>query len=239
MLRRVLLVCGILASIVYVGVDILAAIRYPDYHSFTSRVISELMASGAPTEGLVDPPFLLYGLLMMAFGAGVWMSGCHWRVHTTGALLFACGAIGLLGPTVFEMNVRGAGGDPAADILHIALTAVLGAVIVASVAFAASIQERRLRLYSLATLLIMIAFSVVTSFEARGLGTGAPTPWVGLAERVNIGAFLLWVVVLAIWLLRVREPLSPASPSPVSARGDAAAERARARPSPQALLGHR
>src|SRR5690349_5570400 len=50
--RKSLLVCGILASLVYVAADVLAAIRYPEYHSFTSRAISELMANGAPTERL-------------------------------------------------------------------------------------------------------------------------------------------------------------------------------------------
>jgi hypothetical protein len=29
-----------------------------------------------------------------------------------------------------------------------------------------------------------------------------PTPWVGVWERINVGAFLLWVVVLATALLR-------------------------------------
>jgi len=61
MLRKSLLVCGMLAWLVYVGVDVLAAIRYPEYHSFTSRAISELMASGAPTERLVDPLFRVHG----------------------------------------------------------------------------------------------------------------------------------------------------------------------------------
>ena len=109
MLRRILLLSGVLSSLLYVGTDMLAAIFYPGYHSFTSRAISELMASGAPTERLVDPLFLLYDPLVMAFGVGVWTSGPRRRVHITGGLLFAIGALGLLGPTLFEMNVRGSG----------------------------------------------------------------------------------------------------------------------------------
>ncbi len=204
MLRKSLLVCGMLASLVYVGLDVLAAIRYPEYHSFTSRAISELMASGAPTERLVDPLFLLYDALMMAFGVGVWLSARRRRVHITGGLLFAYAAIGVLGPTVFEMNVRGAGGDATADVLHIALTGVLVLFIFASVAFGASMRGRWFRLYSFATLLIMAVFGVLTSFAMRGVGTGEPTPWPGLTERIDIGAFLLWVVVLAISLVRVQ-----------------------------------
>jgi hypothetical protein len=33
MLRRVLLACGVLSSLLYVGIDALAAMRYGDYHS--------------------------------------------------------------------------------------------------------------------------------------------------------------------------------------------------------------
>ena len=37
MLRKALLVCGVVSSLLYVGADLLAAAVYPDYHSFTSR----------------------------------------------------------------------------------------------------------------------------------------------------------------------------------------------------------
>ena len=202
-LRRILLACGVLASLLYAGTDVVAAIGYPEYHSFNSRAISELMASGAPTERLVDPFFLVYDLLMMAFGVGVWMSGREKRVRITASLLFAYAAFGLLGPTVFEMNLRGSESDPTADILHIAATMVLVLLILASVGFGASMCGRSFRLYSFVTLLIMVVFGVLTGLEAPSLETGAPTPWFGAFERINIGAFLLWVVVLAVILWRV------------------------------------
>jgi hypothetical protein len=208
--RKLLLACGALASLLYVATDLLAAIRYPGYHSFTSRVISELMARGAPTERLVDPLFLLYGALMMAFAAGIWSSSDRQRVHVTGGLLFAYAAIGLLGPTMLEMKVRGTG-EPSADIPHIALTGALTLLIVAAVMAGAKTWGRRFRLYSLATLLIFVVFGVLTSLASRGLASGEPTPWLGLLERVNIGAFLLWVAVLAVSLLRARQ--RPSQPS--------------------------
>jgi hypothetical protein len=202
MLRRLLLGCGVLASLVYVATDVLAAVRYPDYHSFTSRVVSELMASGAPTERLVDPLFLLYDALVVAFAVGIWMTGPQRRVRATAGLVFAVGAVGLLGPTLFEMNVRGSGGPPRADTLHIALTAVLGAFILASMAVGATIGSRWFRLYSIATLLVTVVFAVLTSLASRDLAEGAPTPWVGLLERVDIYAYLLWLAVLAVSFLR-------------------------------------
>jgi len=54
--RKVLLGCGVLTSLLYVGIDQLAAVRYGEYHRFVSQMISELGARGTPTKHLVDPP---------------------------------------------------------------------------------------------------------------------------------------------------------------------------------------
>lgn len=46
---------------------------------------------------------------------------------------------------------------------------------------------------------------VLTGFDGPRIAANLPTPLVGVWERVNIGVFLLWVMVLAIALLRVRD----------------------------------
>ena len=72
MLRKALLACGVLSSLLYLGIDALAALRFGDYHSYTAQAISELAAIGAPTRELVEPLFRTYNLLLLAFAAGVW-----------------------------------------------------------------------------------------------------------------------------------------------------------------------
>jgi hypothetical protein len=42
----------------------------------------------------------------------------------------------------------------------------------------------------------------LTFIEAPGIAANLPTPWIGVWERINLGVFLLWVVVLAVALLR-------------------------------------
>jgi hypothetical protein len=49
-----------------------------------------------------------------------------------------------------------------------------------------------------------------------GIGTGQATPWVGAMERINIGAFLFWVMVLATSLFRVRDTEAGARMVPAS-----------------------
>ncbi len=46
-------------------------------------------------------------------------------------------------------------------------------------------------------------FGALTGLEAPSIAANLPTPWVGVWERVNIGVFLVWVMTLAIALLRV------------------------------------
>jgi hypothetical protein len=72
----------------------------------------------------------------------------------------------------------------------------------ATIGFGAFAEGRRFRFYSFATLLVLLVAGALTAFDARHIAVGEPTLWVGAAERINIGAYLLWVAVLAISLLR-------------------------------------
>src|SRR5215218_6031814 len=108
-IRKLSLTCGVLSSLLYVATDVLGGIRYPGY-SFSSQAVSELMAAGAPSESFVDPLFITYGVLALAFGAGVIREagGRSRALRITGALLIGYAVIGLAGPTFFEMGQRSA-----------------------------------------------------------------------------------------------------------------------------------
>src|SRR5215217_9469859 len=97
-LRRVLLICGILASLIYVATDILAGKLWEGY-SFTSQAISELSAIGAPTRPLVVTLGIIYDVLLIAFGLCVWVLAAGQRrraLRLTGGLLVGIGVIGFV-----------------------------------------------------------------------------------------------------------------------------------------------
>jgi hypothetical membrane protein len=201
MLRKVLLVCGILSSLLYVGTDVLGAMRYKGY-SYTSQAISELMAIGAPTKPLVDPLFITYSVLVMAFGVGVWGSARRKRaLRFTGGLLVGVGAVGLVATLFFPMHQRGAE-KMLVDTLHVALTGVITLFILLAIGFRATVHGRQFRLYSFATLLTLLVFGALAALDGIRLAAQQPTPWLGVTERITIGAYLLWVLVLAIAILR-------------------------------------
>ena len=202
MLRKMLLVCGVLSSLLYLAIDALAALRYPDYHSYLSQAISELGAVGAPTKTMVDPLFLAYNVLILAFGMGVWASAHGSRsLRLTGGMLIGIGVVGQVTP---PMNLRGTG-DISGDLPHIVLTGVLVLSILAAITAGASLYGRRWRRYSFATILLLLLSGALTGFAASRLAAGQPTPWLGIAERINIGAYLLWVLALGITLLRSKD----------------------------------
>lgn len=70
MTRKILLVCGVLSSLVYVAMTILVAMRWKDY-SAASQTVSELSAIGAPTRSVWIVFAAFYTVLVTAFGCGV------------------------------------------------------------------------------------------------------------------------------------------------------------------------
>ena len=200
--RQVLLACGIFSSLLYLATDILGGLRYEGY-SFTSQAISELMAVGAQSEDFVDPLFITYGMLALAFGVGVFReaAGRTRALQITGALLIAYSAAGFTGPTLFEMHPRGAS-PPAGDTPHIVLTGVLVVLTLVAIGVGAFALGKRFRHYSLATLGIMITLGALSGPYGARLAAGQPTPGFGIIERILVYSSLLWMAVLAVALLR-------------------------------------
>ena len=61
---------------------------------------------------------------------------------------------------------------------------------------------RRFRVFSIAMLATVLVFGALTALQAPNVETGDPTHWMGFVERISYGAWILWMSVLAITLLR-------------------------------------
>lgn len=204
--RKVFLICGILAALLY-G-TMMAAIRFPGYNP-VSQTVSELSAVGVPTRPLWIILGSLYEVLIVAFGAGVWMSaGGNRPLRAAGALFVVAGILGGLAWPFAPMHQRAvlaAGGATLSDTLHIILGALTVLFMLVAIAFGAAAFGTRFRVYSVATIVVLLAFGALAGMDGPRVGANLPTPWVGLWERINIYGFLLWVAVLAIVLWRRRD----------------------------------
>jgi hypothetical protein len=196
--RKVLLICGILASALYIGTDILAAMRYEGY-SYTARAVSELSAIDAPTRPLVVPLFLTHGVLQLGFGLGVWMSAGRRRgLRVAAGLLAGIGLVDLAAP-LFPMHLRGVEGT-LTDTMHIILTSVTVLLILLTLGFSANAFGKRFRLYSYAAIVVLVVGGALAWLDAPRVAANLPTPWLGVTERINIYGYMLWMAVLAIAL---------------------------------------
>ncbi len=205
MLRNLLLICGILSSLLYVGTDILAGTLWEGY-SFTDQAVSELSAIGAPTRPLVVPLYLAYDVLMIAFGLGVWGYSRKRALRFTGGLLVGIGAVGLVG-VPFPLHL-GEAEATFTNTMHSIIAGVTVLLFLLAMGFGAFACGKRFRLYSIGTLLTLIVLGAVSGFMAGAQitvqGFTTPPQWFGAIERITIYGSTLWVVVLAIVLLRAR-----------------------------------
>lgn len=169
-----------------------------------TQTVSELSAIDAPTRPLWFPLGIAYTLLIAAFGWGVLQSAEGNRMlRITGILMILHGVLGLTWSPMHQREVLAAGGGTFTDTWHIVMSVVTVLLMFLSIGFGAAAVGKRFRVYSIATILVFIVFGVLTFFEAPGIDKNLPTPFIGLWERINIAAFMVWLLVFAMILLRV------------------------------------
>ena len=210
--RQALLTCGILAPLLYVAMTLLVGLLWEGY-SIVSGVPSELAAIGAPTRPLWIWLGIVYAVLMVAFGWIVWTSAPPNRpLRVVGALLMAYTVFGQFWPPMHQRAVLAAGGGTLTDTLHLVWAAITGLFFVLIVGFGAAALGKRFCVYSIVTLVIGLACGAVTGTYASAVQADLPTPWVGVWERISIAAFMAWIAVLAIALLRTPRGAAAAGP---------------------------
>jgi hypothetical protein len=201
-LHKAALVCGILSSLLYVFANIITVMLYEGY-SPTSQTVSELSAIGAPTRMLWVSLMAIYSLLMMAFGWGVWQSGeGNRRLRIVGILFIVNAIIGFFWPPMHTREVLAEGGGTISDTLHIVFTIITVPLMVLCIGLGASVFGKRFRIYSIVTLIVLIIAGSLTGADGPKISKNLPTPFIGVWERINIGVYMLWVIVFAILLLQ-------------------------------------
>lgn len=201
---QALLACGILYALLYPIVnDVIAATMYAGY-SRTSQAVSELSAVDAPPRGFLTVLSPLFVLLLIAFGVGIRRSALGKRsTRVAGALVVAHGVLSVLWVVapMSDRDVIAAGGATSADTMHLVLAAGTGLFVAAYVATFAIGFGWLFRLYSVLTLAVALVFGRLSA-QVEQIEAGDPTPYMGLLERIGLGAWLLWLAVAGVAILR-------------------------------------
>jgi hypothetical protein len=197
-----LLFCGILSTILYVITTILGAIKWKEYDSF-SQSVSELIAVNAPSASLVIPLFLIYSLLVFAFGIGIWLSAENKKaIRIVAILIITKEILGVVATLFAPMHLRG-NETTISDTWHIILTAV-GVLLCMfpAIIFGIKAFGKRFLIFSIVTILVFLFFGTLAGMDGSKIAENLPTPYAGIWERINIFMYFIWVIVLAINLLR-------------------------------------
>ena len=210
--KKVLLMAGIAAVVVYNAGDVLSGLLYDGY-SFRNQAISELSAFGSPVRPLMATVIVIHGAVLLAFGIGILRVAEQRSLRWVGWLLVAgFFVVGLWNHTFWAMSARDleTGFN---DTMHIALTGVFSLLVVAMMVLSAVAYRGRFRLYSLLTVLVMSVFGIASVFAMRGLEQN-DTPWAGGFERINAYAYFAWLVVLAVAVMRRELPATRSRSEP-------------------------
>jgi hypothetical protein len=204
-LQTILVTCGILSSLLYILTDIISVALWTDYH-YTSQTVSELFAIDAPTKSFVVICFILYALLIYAFGIGVWLTSHDKRsLKVAAALIVGKEILGLIGTLFFPIHLRGVEGNYS-DIMHGIVTAagvflfMFPAMIAGAIAF-----KGIFRIYSIVTMLLFIVCGVLAGLMQPQMSANLPTPMMGILERINIYGYMIWILILSSMLLRMKK----------------------------------
>jgi len=208
MSRKFLLFCGVLASLLYIVMNIFIPPLYEGYN-WVTQTVSELSAVDAPTRPLWFVLGIIYTLLVAAFGWGIIKSAGEKRsLRIVGILIFLHGILGLTWSPMHQREVLAAGGGTFTDTWHIVMATVTVLLMFLSIGFGAATFGKGFRFYSIATIIVFIVFGVLTFVEAPNVHKNGSTPYIGLWERINIAAFMVWMLVFSAILLRLEKKFS-------------------------------
>jgi membrane protease YdiL (CAAX protease family) len=204
MVRKLLLICGIASSVLYIATDVLGALIYPGY-SYIDHTISELSAIGAPSRPFVVPLFSFYPPLVLLFAIGVWLAAGNRRaVHAIAGLLvvyaFAC----IPFAPMHTREVLAAGGGTWTDTMHLVMTAIDSLLLMSMILIGAWTFGRGFRVYSIITLIVILGCGAFTGMHGADVSANQQTPWIGVTERITVFGAMLWLATFATALLRTR-----------------------------------
>lgn len=199
-----LLWAGVLAVVFYVAAVIIGSVLRPGY-SQVGNFVSELIETGAPNKGLLNPLFILYNLFTAIFGVGFWMfvkaksPASAANLGKIGAVIILAEAVFGLVTVFFPQDVRGTP-VTSTGTMHIVLAglcslATMGAMLLVGLWFRNVPGMNGYAWYSFISLAIVFISGGLAAF------TGATnSPILGVMERLAIGGFLQWLLILGMLL---------------------------------------
>jgi len=201
-MRKVYSWIGFSAPLVYIITVILGGFLWQGY-SHTRQPISELTMAGAPNLALMDGLFLFYNLLLLIFSLAFWQmarKNSSTPLTISAIFLTICALTGV-GFSFFRQDPTNApltiSGTIHLVLAGIASLSTILAIFSSAAGFGRLTAYRRLKPFSL----VMGSLVLVTG-GLTAAGASLFPNFFGILERLTIGSFMLWLLVISWHLLR-------------------------------------
>jgi hypothetical membrane protein len=201
-MKKYLYTVGILTPLLYVFNVVLGGALWPGY-SHVRQAVSELTMAGAPNLALMDALFTIYGFLLLTFSIGFslsWGKAGNRPLTISGAALAACAAAGLAMKFFRQDPI----GEPLTftGTMHLILAGITSLGTIFAIFFAAAGFRKLPYAGSLRVFSLVMGTIVLLSGGLTAAGTTQLPAVFGILERTTIGAFMLWLLVVSINLLK-------------------------------------
>jgi len=201
-MKRSLYILGILTPLFYIFNVVLGGALWPGY-SHVRQAISELTMAGVPNLALMDALFTIYGFMLLAFSLGFslrWGRAGNRPLTISGIALVACAAAGLAMKFFRQDPI----GEPLTftGTMHLILAGVTSLGTIFAIFFAAAGFRKLPYAGDLRVFSLVMGAIVLVSGGLTAAGTTQLPAIFGILERITIGAFMLWLLVISLSLLK-------------------------------------
>jgi hypothetical membrane protein len=188
--------CGIIAPLLYVLAVIIGGALIPHY-SHMNQAISEIDPLIEDKYGvIINILFGLYNILTLVYGIMLFIlyknKGSSHKIQSLSIVAISIGGLLMY---FFPMDVTGAP-VTANGTIHIVLAGLMSplTILVCFLGYWTFPNDKEMRLYSL----IAAAMTSIFGMASAAFSTNA-LPFMGLLERIAIGAYIGWIFISALY----------------------------------------
>jgi hypothetical protein len=197
---------GIIAPLFYIIPTIVGGLLRPGY-SHLSNSVSDLLASGAPNRTYLMIPFTVYPVFLSVFGFGLFAilrskpPPLNSQTGLIGFILIGAsmGILGILTMTIFPQDPHGTP-MTTPGLMHLILVGVQAVSAMAAILLIGfwfrSNGFSGYFIYSIISFLVLLVTGIISM-----IGVTQGSQFIGLFERLNVGAIVQWLVVIGIWFM--------------------------------------
>ncbi len=193
---RILGLFGLLGPIIYLIAVIVGGMLWQGYSHY-SQTVSTLTSTGAPNQEILVPLFALYNICVILLAVGLYL-GVNKPKLLLGPPFLAMAGTGGLVLFFFPQDPMG----PPVTLtgtMHVVIAGLIASASIISMA-AFALQLRHVTGwagYAHFSMIMLLVTLVLGPFGAISI----TAPYAGLAERLSIGAILIWIEVMAVGLV--------------------------------------